>query len=168
MFYEFLPALYSVGFFIGLSIGPVTMIFYLHLLWCLLDGILPAYRALKPWKVWLCLVPVFSLVWHFVIVIAVAHSVRQLPEFANRRVRPVDWDGRRLGLTMCCFNLLAFVPNLGVLFLFAGLLAWVFYWKKILTLHWELQDSQVALAPTEGRRSDDRGYPTMSRAGWGE
>ncbi|OHB45762.1 MAG: hypothetical protein A2178_01805 [Planctomycetes bacterium GWC2_49_10] len=86
-------------------------------------------RAMEPGLVWLSLIPFFSLIWNFIIVINVSKSLTA--EFAARQI-PVERDpGQALGLAWCILKACAVIPFLGIFPGFAGLICWIIYWVKI-------------------------------------
>jgi hypothetical protein len=78
---------------------------------------------------WLLLAPVFNVLWHFVVVVAVAWSFRL--EFRQRSLGGPRRLSEFLGLTMCVMSVLAFVPDIAG---FAGtfaLICWIAYWVQV-------------------------------------
>lgn len=60
-------------------------------------------RRLSPGLVWLCLVPVFYLIWQFIVVLRVAESLGA--EFQKRNVVVELNPGQRAGLAVCIATL---------------------------------------------------------------
>ena len=86
-------------------------------------------RAMEPGLVWLSLIPIFSLVWNFIIVINVSKSLAA--EFAARQI-PAERDpGQALGLAWCILKVCAVVPFLGLFSGLAGFICWILYWVKM-------------------------------------
>jgi len=56
--------------------GLLALIGYLLALQDALKKCAPTSRTMKPGKVWLLLIPVFGLVWQFIIVVNIAKSLR--------------------------------------------------------------------------------------------
>jgi len=87
-------------------------------------------RTASPGSVWLMLIPLFNLVYGFILVGNIARSLGN--EFARRGIAPADRDpGKSLGIAMCILNLCSIIPVLGILLWFAGLICWIIYWVKI-------------------------------------
>ena len=91
----------------------------------------PRNRRLSPGQVWLCLIPLFGLVWQFFVVFRLAAALRR--EFSARGGAPgAEEDyGRRLGLAACILLPASGVPLAGVVCGIAGLACWILYWVKI-------------------------------------
>lgn len=91
---------------------------------CALDG-----RVMEPGLVWLLFIPIFNLIWNFVVVSKMATSLQN--EFKRRGVtEPVD-SGRELGLAMSILSCLSVIPSVGILCAPAGMICWIIYWVKI-------------------------------------
>lgn len=91
----------------------------------------PFNRTMPPGQVWLCLIPLFNMVWPFVVVARVAESLRR--EFAARQApaAPGEDFGKTLGTVMCALSLSAVIPYVGVLTGLAGFVCWIVYWARI-------------------------------------
>lgn len=81
-------------------------------------------------NVWLILIPLFGLVWQFIVVNAIADSLKE--EFAKRNitcdeVRPGYGIGLTYSILFCC----SIIPFIGILAALAGLICWIIYWVKI-------------------------------------
>ena len=105
-------------------------IFYILTLQRTLYKCAPSSRTLDPGMVWLYIVPLVNLVFHFFIVFGLAKSLRN--EF-NRRslVVPEEMPGQSIGLAMCICACCAIIPLLGLLAALAHLVLWIVYWAKI-------------------------------------
>jgi hypothetical protein len=108
----------------------IALILYLLTLGKVLNKCAPASRAMEPGKVWLMLIPVFGLVWQFIIVMNIAKSLGN--EFARLGIPcPEPTPGQTIGLAMCVCNCCIFIPLLGGLVSIAGLVLWIVYWIRI-------------------------------------
>jgi hypothetical protein len=105
-------------------------IFYILTLQGTLNKCAPISRTLDPGMVWLYIVPLVNLVFHFFIVIGMAKSLRN--EF-NRRGLPVAeaQPGYSIGIAMCICACCSIIPLLGLLAAIAHLVLWIMYWVKI-------------------------------------
>jgi hypothetical protein len=89
----------------------------------------PESRTMDPGKLWLLLIPIFNLGWHFVVVLNMSASLRT--EFALTGIRSKDREpGKMLGLAMCILMVCPF-PIFMILLMPAGLVCWIVYWVKI-------------------------------------
>lgn len=119
----------------------------------LLQVIRPESREMTPGSVWLQLIPVFGLIWQFVVVIKIAHSVSK--ELASRtgesildnsqaQVKGTDESPTyTIGIVYCIFTTLGFITNystrhstsylalFGSLFVLTGMACWIIYWVRL-------------------------------------
>lgn len=103
-----------------LSMMLVTAVFYCLSLQKALNRCSPECRAMNPGMVWLLLIPLFNLVWQFIVVLNMAKSLAA--EFRKRGIAEDPNPGQTLGLVMCIANLVC-GP--------VGLICWIIYWVKI-------------------------------------
>ena len=89
----------------------------------------PGCRTLSPGKVWLLLIPLFNLIWHFILVTSLAKSLHN--EFAKRNLTEAPRPGRDVGVAMCILFVISPIPHLGVVAGIAALVCWIIYWVKI-------------------------------------
>lgn len=114
-------------FFVPLVIPAV---FYLVTLQKVLARCSEQSRTVSPQSVWLMLIPIFNFVYHFILVNAIARSLRT--EFSRRGIAVNDPEpGKSLGIAMCLLHIGAMIPMMGVLFALAGITCWILYWVKI-------------------------------------
>jgi hypothetical protein len=108
----------------------IALILYLLKLQETLKKCAPASRTMKPGKVWLVLIPLFGLVWHFIVVINIAKSLGN--EFARLGIACSEpTPGRAIGLASSVCNCCIFVPLLGGLAGAAGFVLWIVYWIRV-------------------------------------
>ena len=106
--------------FIVIAILLVPFIFYLLTLQKALNRCSPECRAMQPGLVWLMLIPLFHIVWQFLVVLNMAKSLAA--EFQKRGIAEDPKPGQTLSLVMCIGNLIC-----GPI----GLIFWILYWVKI-------------------------------------
>jgi hypothetical protein len=116
-----------MGVFIVIWI--VVGIFYCLTLQKALNRCAPQNRAMSPGLVWLFLIPVFNLIWHFFIVINMAKSLHA--EFVARNIVEEQSPGQGIGLAACILNVASWIPYVGGLTGLAGFICWIVYWVKI-------------------------------------
>ncbi len=107
----------------------IPMIFYLLTLQRALSRCSPERRAMEPGMVWLMLIPLFNLVWHFFVVSNVAKSLQA--EFAKRQIAIDPSPGYSIGLPMCILFACGVIPFLGILASIGGIVCWIMYWVRI-------------------------------------
>jgi hypothetical protein len=115
-------------FILGVGLLVPGILYILTLRWALLRCA-PRNRALSPNLTWLLLLPLFGVLWHFVVVLCVSRTFRN--EYQELSLGSASRLAEFLGLTMCIMSVLAFVPPIaGFTGLFA-LLCWIAYWVQI-------------------------------------
>ena len=118
------------AFIIIFIIWLIPRIFYCLTLQNTLNEVSPENRRMSPGQVWLILIPIFGLIWQFLMVGWIADSLAA--EFRSRNIQ-VDEQrpGYNVGLTYCILFACSYVPYLGGLAGLAGLVCWIIYWVKI-------------------------------------
>jgi len=120
----------------------VALIFFLIAQQNTLKAIQPQNRRMSPGEVWLQLIPLFNLVWQFIVVARISDSIRNEindrtmnsflgiadPVFANDMTRRPTYD---MGLTFCILSLCGCIPVLGSFASIAGIVCWIIYWTQI-------------------------------------
>jgi len=122
-----LPELIVLLMVSGLFIVPA--VFYLLTLQNALQRCSPSSRTLAPGLVWVMLIPLVNLIWHFVVVVKISQSLHN--EFVRReRENAEPHPGLKLGLAMCSASVLAAIPLRSAWWLFTilGTGLWIAYW----------------------------------------
>lgn len=114
---------------IAFAICLIPAIFYILTLQKALNRCAPENRAMAPGLVWLLLIPLVNIVWHFFVVLNLAKSLGG--EFNKRGIAEEANPGQKLGLIMCILVCCGIIPLLGVLCSLAALVCWILYWVKI-------------------------------------
>lgn len=136
-----------IGYLLGAALVMVLpYIFYIMQVQRLLRLISPDLRKTEPDAAWLLLIPVFRLVWSFVLVTRIGDSLRA--EQQRRGILEFDErPGFAIGIAMASASALyrlvslADVPAVtGVLFL-AMLSCWIVYWVKLAGFEKQLKQS---------------------------
>lgn len=120
----------------------VPMILFLLTQQNTLKAIRPDNRRIQPGEVWLQLIPLFNIVWQFIVVSRISESIRNEingraedsflgaanPIFANDvEPRPTY----SIGLAYCILGLCGIIPLLGWLASLAALVCWIIYWTQV-------------------------------------
>jgi divalent metal cation (Fe/Co/Zn/Cd) transporter len=120
----------------------IPAIFYLRTLQNTLQFISPENRKMPPANVWLLFIPIFNYVWHFIIVIKLADSIKS--EALKRNVFLQEGKpGYDIGIAMCVLHCCSFIPIIGG---FAGLgvlVCWIIYWVKIVNYKKQLEQTRL-------------------------
>jgi hypothetical protein len=111
------------------AIALIPAIFYILTLQKALNRCSPENRAMAPGMVWLMLVPLLNIVWHFFVVINVAKSLGA--EFQKRGIAEEPEPGKKIGLIMCILACCGIIPLLGIPCSLGALVCWIIYWVKI-------------------------------------
>ena len=105
----------------------------------------PSNRTMQPGMVWLLLIPLFNLVWNFLVVNALADSLGS--EFRLRNIPTSDGKpGKSIGLAMAVCAACAIIPIVNVIAILPHLILWIVYWVKITDYSRKL-DLQPAFEP---------------------
>lgn len=108
----------------------IPKIFYLITLQSTLNAISPENRKMPPANVWLLLIPLFGIVWHFFVIKNIAESIHaEAISMSIKLSEPLP--AYNVGLAMCILNCLFIVPGVNILTSIAGLICWIIYWVKI-------------------------------------
>src|SRR5580658_10340550 len=109
-----------------LLVQTIIKTFYLLTLSKALKQCDPERRTLEPGLLWLYLIPLVDLVWHFFIVSRMAESLKR--EFRRRGFRTRGDDfGQSLGTTTSALFACTFIPYLGSCFGLAAFVYWIIY-----------------------------------------
>ena len=125
----------------------IPAIFYMLTLQGALNKCAPASRTMEPGMVWLLLIPLVNLVWHFFVVMGLAKSLGN--EFARRGVQSSEAaPGQSIGMAMCICMCCSIIPLLGFLASIGGLVLWIVYWVKIADFSRRLDLAPALSVPT--------------------
>jgi hypothetical protein len=115
---------------IAMGFGLIPKIFYLITLQNTINEIRPENRRMEPGQVWLSLIPIFGLVWQFIIVANLGDSLKA--EFQSRNLpSEEDRPGYSIGLAYCILACVSVIPFVGFLTGIASLVCWIVYWVKV-------------------------------------
>lgn len=109
----------------------------------ILNAIQQENRLMQPFEVWFQLIPVFGLIWQFVVVSRIADSIRneyrsqkeisflgigdgELQENINERVT------YSTGFWYCVMVCCSLIPILGFLIAIGALVLWITYWRQLI------------------------------------
>lgn len=116
--------------FICLGLVLIPAIFYIVTLQSTFNTISAENRKMSSSNVWLLLVPLFGIVWHFIVVDNLATSINAEAKSKDIKIaepRPAY----NIGLAMCILNCLFFIPGVNFFTGTAALICWILYWVKI-------------------------------------
>jgi hypothetical protein len=108
----------------------IPAIFYLLTLQNALAKCPPGSRTMEPGMVWLMLIPLFHIVWHFFVVMALANSLGN--EYRRRGIPcPDPLPGQAIGMAMCICGCCGIIPIINFFAGPAAFVLWIVYWVKI-------------------------------------
>jgi len=105
-----------------------VVIFYILTMQKALNLAGPSHQKMQPAMVWLMLIPLFNLVWHFFVVKNVSESIKS---WAVEHGQRVDDAGYTIGLVACIANCCGVIPVLNLLAGPAGLICFIIWWVKV-------------------------------------
>lgn len=124
--------------FLFLLLFLVPAIFFLVTQYNTLKSIKPQNRHMSPGEVWLQLIPVFNLIWQFVVVTRIANSIQkelEEPAFSfetnNQTISTGEKPTYGIGLAYCILICASITPMFGGVFGLAGMICWIIYWVKL-------------------------------------
>lgn len=108
----------------------VVYIFYLLTLSRILELCHPQTRTMNPGEVWMVFIPIFGMVWHFIMIGRIADTLAI--EYRNRNLQLDEArPGYQTGITAQILMLCGIVPVLGLLAVLAGCIMLIVYWNKM-------------------------------------
>jgi len=113
---------------LGLVIGIAIAVFYILTMQKALNLAGERHQKMNPGLVWLMLIPLFNLVWHFFVVKNVSESIKS---WAAESGAKVDDAGYTVGLIACIANACGLVPVVNVLAVPVGLVCVIIWWVKV-------------------------------------
>jgi predicted PurR-regulated permease PerM len=134
---------YFVFILLPMGIFLIPYLFFIRTQYSTLLAIQPENRLMNPLEVWLQLIPVFGLIWQFVVVARIADSIQReyqshkeisflgmgdgdLQEKINERVTYTT------GFSYCVLLILSFIPVIGFMIGIAMLALWFTYWRQLI------------------------------------
>lgn len=124
----FSAGLAVLGIFLALGFL-VIYILYLLTLQKTLQEVSALNRRMEPANVWLMLIPLFNLVWQFIVIDRVADSIQH--ELQSRGIVVNERPGYNIGLAYCILPFCGWIPFIGSLASLGFLVCIVLHWVKI-------------------------------------
>lgn len=108
----------------------IAYIFYIKSLRNTLDQCAPESRLLTPWTLWLLLIPIINVLFHFEVVSGMSKTLKN--EYTKRHLmKSMMTFSRSLGISMCICSICSFIPFFGLIFIIPQTILWIIYWIKI-------------------------------------
>ena len=125
-----------IFFIFGIMMIP--QIFYLITLQKTIKEVSIENRKIQPNQVWLSLIPLFGLIWQFIMVNRIGISLKA--EFKKRNLSiNEEKPGYNSGLIYCILFCCSIIPVLGIFAGIGGFVFWIIYWVKINNFKKELE-----------------------------
>jgi len=108
----------------------VPVVFYLITLQSTFKSISKENRRMHPGYVWLLHIPLFGLVWHFIVVIKLSDSIQAEADRKNISISEAR-PAYNIGLAMCILSCIVWIPVIKAFAAFALIICWVVFWVRI-------------------------------------
>ena len=112
-------------------------------------------RFMSPGEVWLQMIPLFGIVWQFIVVTKISKSIKKELaskdqfSFDSNPYNHVDLESDRptyqIGMAMCILMVCSIIPVLGVLCSLAGIVCWIVYWVKLSQYKNQIEQAKYTL-----------------------
>ncbi len=135
-------AVFGVFMFFIVAIMLVIAIFYLLNLQNLLKEIDQKNRLVEPGNVWLMFIPLFNIIYPFILYPKIADSVRN--EYQARGIKKAGDFSRGIGVAMPILSLCGIIPFIGGLAGLANFVLFIIFWVKTAEYKNELKRSPKA------------------------
>jgi hypothetical protein len=124
---------------IAIAISVLIAVFYLLNLQNLLKEIEPKNRLVEPTNVWLMFIPLFNIVYPFILYPKICDSVKN--EYSSRGIKEAGDFGRGIGIAMPILSLCGIIPILGSLAGLANFILFIVFWVKMAGYKTKLKSS---------------------------
>jgi len=113
-----------------LIIALIPKIFYILTLQKTFKNISFENQRMEPNNTWLLLIPVFGLVWHFIVLNRLFDAL-----YAEKTSKGIDFQNlkqnKQLGLAVCILACCMFVPGVRTVAFMGYLVCWIIFWIKV-------------------------------------
>lgn len=130
-------ATFGLFILVIIAVAVLVSVLYLLTLQNVLKEIEPQNRVVEPSNVWLMFIPLFNLIYPFILYPKISDSLRN--EFESRNLGKAGDYGRAIGITMPILSLCGWIPILGGLAGLANLILFIIFWVKMGEFKNELQ-----------------------------
>lgn len=128
--------------FVFLVVIIVAWVFYLLNLQNLLKQISPENRSVEPGYVWLLFIPIFNLIYPFILYPRISESI--FAEYSERGLDTSSDFSKSIGLFLAISAVIGFVPlvpYMDIISMFSQLILLIIYWVKMAGYKKELKNS---------------------------
>jgi NADH:ubiquinone oxidoreductase subunit 5 (subunit L)/multisubunit Na+/H+ antiporter MnhA subunit len=137
----------AIGLFllIIVAVGIGITVLYILTLQKALSRCAPQNRTTSPESTWFLLIPLFNLVWPFILYPHISESLER--EFRQRNLPIEPQPAKTLGMALAIFQACCIVPVLNILAGIGALVCFILYWIKISGYSNQLTAAAVAYYP---------------------
>ena len=114
---------------ISILVVVVVQLLYLMTLNRTIQAIRPEFRQIEPGQAWLGFIPVFQLIWPFIINPKVAASIKA--DLEDRGIEILGDAGKQLGNIYPALRFGAYIPGIGLFFNLGYLVVFIIWWSKL-------------------------------------
>jgi len=129
MFHRHIPPHFWPFFFLIFLVFLGIGIAYILTLQRAISRCAPQNRATSPESPWLLLIPLFNVIWPFILYPRISETLER--EFRARNLPIEPQPAKSLGLAVAVLHLCWFIPVVHIFTGIAGLICLIFYWSKI-------------------------------------
>lgn len=108
----------------------VPYVFFLFTLYRTAQQITVQNRKLVPAQVWLLLIPLFNLIWMFVVINKLAASIKQECDRLNITYNQ-QTPTKDIGNVYALLAIASLMPVIGLFFGLAAFICWIIYWTQV-------------------------------------
>jgi hypothetical protein len=135
-------AAFGILIFLFFAVAILVAVFYLLNLQNLLKEIDQKNRLVEPGNVWLMFIPLFNVIYPFILYPKIADSVRN--EYQARGIKKAGDFSRGIGVAMPILTLCGYIPIIGGLAGLANFVLFIIFWVKTAEYKNELKKSPKA------------------------
>jgi hypothetical protein len=93
---------------------------------------------MQPGQVWLLFIPLFNIVWNFIVVDAIASSFQR--QYEKLGVIKESKPTYKIGIAMAVLQTVSLVPMINAITLIPSLACWIIYWVRVTNIRNELNE----------------------------
>lgn len=130
----------------------LVAVFYLMNLQNLLKEVSTANRQVEPGNVWLMFIPLFNIIYPFILYPKITDSVKL--ELESRGLAEQGDYGRGIGIALPVTGLCGIIPVIGILASLANLVLFILFWVKMAGYKTKLKNSPAGNGMIGGASDD--------------
>ncbi len=108
----------------------IPYVFFLFTLFRTAEQISVENRRIVPAQVWLLLIPLFNLIWMFVVINKLAASIKQECDRLNITYNQ-QTPTKDIGNVYALLAIASLMPVIGLFFGLAAFICWIIYWTQV-------------------------------------